>query len=182
MNNFFRNIMLSLFLLLLISCVSNNKLINDDSKLIILGKEYTHIILTNDVETLDGYYHIQNDSLFFISKWDYNNYYNILNSEVFYLDHLKPYFLFSLNMQEPYLSERNCSSLDPSYDGLDFRDLRNIFYPPKKIDDSTYTFEQHAVLYGNTDPYIRVFVVTKDLKIKSFSTEGKNPEYYFFYN
>ena len=45
-----------------------------------------------------------------------------------------------------------------------------------------YIFKQIAVVYNQTNPTEREFIVNKDLKIVSFTTKNKNKENYFFYD
>ena len=55
-------------LFLIISCVFNDKIIKEESNITISGQKYTHIVLTNESDTVNGYYYVLNDSLFFLSK------------------------------------------------------------------------------------------------------------------
>ncbi|OFY52065.1 MAG: hypothetical protein A2W85_11590 [Bacteroidetes bacterium GWF2_41_31] len=145
------------------------------------GDLYYKLFVFNEVDTINGYYKIKGDSLFFISLWDLNNY-DKLCAEFNSNRDIKPYFLFSLNMDDTYTCKKHACDINSSYGNTDFRDLRNVFYKPKKINDSLFIVKHVSVEYNCKNPFVREFVINSKLEIIELKSIGKNKEYYFFYD
>ena len=143
---------------------------------------YHQIKIFGNTDTLNGYYNIRNDSLFYLSHTDYIKYNSGECNGKTAKKNKNDYFLFSLKMNKPYSSKRISCYQSRDIKDLDLRDLRNIFYPPEKINDSLWLFKHISVEYDKNQPTIREFTINKDLEIIGLETSNKNDKNYFYYD
>lgn len=161
------------YLMLFVNCKTNSY-----STVVIDNNKYKKIYIYNDVDTLDGFYNVRKEGVYYISKWDIQNVDTIVCDNQILKN--KPYLLFSFNWKETVsLREDKCNYKSNIFET---RDIRNIFYPGYKINDNLYKFKHVANVYDSEKPTIREFLINKKMTILSFKTIKKNDENYFFYD
>lgn len=136
----------------------------------------------NDIDTLDGFYKIVNDSFFYISQWDINNY-DTMDFECRTRIAPKPYVLFSSHWVKRFgIDKYRCDRIKNR--PIIFLDsMRNVIEPKGLINDSTYIFNHYAQNYDSPKgSWIRTFYLSLDLEIIRMETQNKYPDAYFFYD
>lgn len=142
---------------------------------------FKKIHIFNENDCLDGYINFVNDSAFYISKWDLNNQDTLCSNYSKELT-LNPYLIFSLKSNDTLFLIKHPCDVHPIYGGMDYREIRNILYPPLISNEGFYIIKHVSTIYNSNDFFIREFFISTDneiLKIKSF---GKKDELYFFYD
>lgn len=167
---------LSIFLILICSiftmCKSTYSLKIDNVK-------YSELYIFNETDTLNGFYRVEKGNFYYISKWDMENRDSLCNQTE---KKIEPYFLFSLNMDDTFSSQKKYCDIHPIYENLDFRNLRNIFYRPERINDTLYSVRHVAIIYNDSVSFQREFIINSKLEILEMKTTGKKNEIYFYYD
>ena len=147
----------------------------DKDCLIINNNKFYSIHLSDNLDSIDGYYCIKSDSFFYMSQKDLHEK-SILCKE----EKIKPYLWFVLdNTKKISLRRHKCDKFNEKKDY--YVPINNSVFV-KKVDE-IFIFEHISKAdTTNINPLVRTFYIDGNCNVIDFRSTGKNNKYYFYYD